>query len=572
MHVKEKIKTILRALIAFLWRTHTKQRVDSVQEIHPKRTNKKMKERITKLLEALNEGLYERENELKLALLSSIAGESIFFLGPPGVAKSMVARRLKYAYKDANVFEYLMSRFSTPDEIFGPVSISELKNNKYVRVIDGYLPDAEVVFLDEIWKAGPSIQNALLTILNEKIFRNGKMEKPVPMKVLISASNELPDEEAKMQGQSLEAMWDRFLVRLEVKHINDWDNLKEMIKIPSLSSKDEDIKLRNIVTEPINDKEYKEWSKRIDEKEVPKNVLNVIRVIRDKIELYNNSDNNKENTEKQILISDRRWRKIVRLMRTSAFLNDRTEVDLMDCFLIKYCIWNRIEQKDTVWQFVEDAIEENGYTVSLNLGEIRLDIDNFKKKIDEDTKYYRNTPIKELESVYNNYYEILNPPDLSNNLITKTDFDNLNNQNRNMYLHFYRTNWNQVQQNSRWNIRKGNSEISLFINDKEYQLKNITRTERTQITRGPNEYTEKAWDELVNDFLLTISDITSQLKEYTEKDSVHLRTNLFVEPALANIIESHISSTQKEIEKIKLSVLEMQNGYKKLKNNDIVTQ
>ena len=175
---------------------------------------------IKSLLKLLSEGVYEKEHIIAMSLLSAIASENIFLLGPPGTAKSLVARRLKLAFKDGISFEYLMSRFSTPDEIFGPVSISMLKNeDKYERVVDGFFPTATIAFLDEIWKAGPAIQNSLLTVLNEKIFRNGDFDMHLSIRGIIAASNELPTE-----GEGLDALWDRFLIRYVVEPIKIKNN------------------------------------------------------------------------------------------------------------------------------------------------------------------------------------------------------------------------------------------------------------------------------------------------------------------------------------------------------------
>lgn len=151
------------------------------------------KEHVRKLIEWMSQGVFEKEQIIAIALLCAIAGENMFLLGPPGTDKSMVASRLKMVFKDGKSFDYLMSRFSTPDEIFGPISISQLKNeDKYERLTNGYLPEADVMFLDEIWKVSPSIQKTLLNVINEHIFHNGGRIIRTPLKVLIAASNELP--------------------------------------------------------------------------------------------------------------------------------------------------------------------------------------------------------------------------------------------------------------------------------------------------------------------------------------------------------------------------------------------
>jgi MoxR-like ATPase len=536
-----------------------------------------VKDKIESLLKQLNAGIYEKEEVMALALLSSIAGESIFLLGPPGVAKSLIARRLKYAYKDAEVFEYLMSRFSTPDEIFGPVAISELKKDKYVRITDGYLPKAEVVFLDEIWKAGPSIQNALLTILNEKKFRNGEEEKDVPMKALISASNELP---AKEQG--LEALWDRFLVRLVVFNIKDWEKFNEMITKDSALFDEKSAEFKKWKTEidqfAIPDDEYKKWNKEIDQIDIPENVRNVIGVIRNKIELHNhdielynqNERKEKEPVKELLYISDRRWRKIVRLLRASAFLNNREEVDLMDCFLIKHCIWNEEEQIQAVSGFVNDTIEEFGYTKEIDFTSINTELINFSNEINEETKFVKDTKVEVLEPVHDGYYEILNPSRSDNNLIKQSDFNNLSNQNNSINLYYYRTNYGQIDYNYNYNVRKGNSDISLFINDTEYNLKTMIQGDKRQLTKKPNPKLEEIWNKQVSDFLLHTGEMRNQVELYQNKDLVHLRTNLFVKPELANIVETHIAATMKDIEKLELRIREIQSGYKKLKDEEVV--
>jgi len=518
-----------------------------------------IKPKITKLLKRLNDGVIEKEEVIALSLLSSVAGESIFLLGAPGVAKSLIARRLKYAYKDGSSFEYLMNRFSTPDEIFGPVSISQLKDHdKYERIVKNYLPTATVVFLDEIWKAGPSIQNALLTVLNEKIYRNGEQEIQVPMKALISASNELPSK-----GEGLEALWDRFLVRLIVDGVKDKQSFNDMIS-KTLNSYSDTV----VEALKISDDEYEKWNKLIDEIEIPENVFNVIHVIRSFIDQHNQRE---ENGENPIYISDRRWRKIVRLLRTSAFLNDRKAVDLMDCFLIKDCLWNETEQIQATSQFVIDAIQKHGYSLKFNFKGLKDELDEFKTEIKEETKFEKDTRVETLVNARNGYYEIVGMNNY-NSLISQVNFNALTNSNQTYYLHYWESSWGQVTQHQRFNIRKGNSKHSIFVNDKEHQLKTTTKGEKRQITKKPHKKVEEDWDGRVAKYLEVTNNYKEELEAYRTEDLQHLRTNLFVNPVLANIVESHLASTRKEIEKFEVEIRKIQNDYKKLKDEEIVIQ
>ena len=322
-----------------------------------------MLERFKQLLGEMNRGIYEKETEISLSLLAALAGESIILLGPPGVAKSMVARPLKTAFREAQSFEYLMSRFSTPDEIFGPVSIQKLKtSDTYERAVEGYLPTADVVFLDVIWKAGPAIQNTLLTVINEKIFRNGNREMHLPLKLLVAASNELP-----AKGEGLEALWDRFVIRIESRPIKLEKNFRAMLlevkseeqRASEVKSEERGVKEQSSAAEgkansnAITAEEYAGWTERIDKIGVKIEVLDAISAIRKSLRAVNVDE---AAERRNIYVSDRRWKNIVRLLRTSAFMQDREEVDICDLLPIYHCLWQEPEERDAIRNIVIRAL------------------------------------------------------------------------------------------------------------------------------------------------------------------------------------------------------------------------
>ena len=345
--------------------------------------NINIQNKVKALLKILNNGLYEKERSIRLNFLAVLAGESSFMLGEPGTAKSLVARRVSEAFEEPSskgeikFFDYLMNQFSLPDEVFGPVSIQELKNDNYIRKTDHYLPKAQFAFLDEIWKANPAIQNALLTILNERIFRNGGNVEKVPLIGFMSASNELPEKDS-----GLEAIFDRFLVRLLELPISDEDNFREMIS----SERKLNIGLENKDKLTVND--IKEIQSESEKVELSDECYNVIKAIRKLIEEKNNESNREPN--ERYTISDRRWKKIVNLMRVSAWCNGRSETDLMDASLIADCIWSTVNQEKESKDIVKEAIENFGMECVVDYGECEkgvreliTDIDNnfFEKDV-----------------------------------------------------------------------------------------------------------------------------------------------------------------------------------------------
>jgi len=516
----------------------------------PTAIDESVRSKVDELLSRLCQGLYEREQSVRLALLSAAAGESIFLLGPPGVGKSLIARRLKYAFRDGTSFEYLMSKFSTPDEIFGPISIKKLKEeDRYERQTEKYLPGANIVFLDEIWKAGPAIQNALLTILNEKVYRNGGEEMKVNIRGIITASNELPPK-----NSSLNPIWDRFLLRLQVGNIRQFNNFLNMITdTRDVYEDDIDESLK------VSEKELQEWSRRIDEVEVPAEVLNTIQVVKVKIEEHNARPNN---TERLIDVHDRRWKKIVHLLRTAAFLNGRPQVDLMDCFLMVHCLWNAPSQIDRIREIVTEAIRRHGYTMAVNLQMIKREVRDFEEDVDQEIRVRHTVTEEQLQPIQDEYYELLKEDDkFEGMLVGIKQFQQLK-LDQPQVANFYDKDFNLV---NRLKAQKGQQQFTMdvFYNSERYTYPLRTRKgERTEIiSKKPHPVVQEHWDERHQRLMAYIEQQEAKIRDNAPSELNHLEENLFVPSEQSEVVKANLQEVGEALQQLKLRLEKVQYAY-----------
>src|SRR5260370_32523552 len=164
------------------------------------------------VIEPLKQRFVGRDEVVDLIALALTAGEHLFLHGPPGTAKSALIRHFARAVR-GRYFEYMLTRFSEPNEIFGPIDIAQLRDGRVVTVTTGMLPEPGFVFLDELFNANSAILNNLLTVLNERVYRRGAETHALPILSLFSASNHLPEDDA------LKALFDRFLLRCHVDNL-----------------------------------------------------------------------------------------------------------------------------------------------------------------------------------------------------------------------------------------------------------------------------------------------------------------------------------------------------------------
>lgn len=281
--------------------------------------------------------VFERREEIRGFIVALLVHAHILFLGKKGAAKSMLGRLLSDAIAWSGVpagqdpyFRTTLGRDSVLDELFGPTSNAGFENDTFRRNTAGMLPEAKLGLIEEIYKSNPTILNRLLTLLAEGLFKNGTdPERPVPLRLVVGTSNELPDE----RDDSLDAFHDRFLLRYDVDYMRDPANVRKMMERANAGEG----------REPISPILREEDLDRARGEALAVDVSPVFDAM-DEILV--------KLADREIEPSDRRREALVYLVKAQAYMNGRASATRADLDILTHALWEDPDQRPTVAEIV----------------------------------------------------------------------------------------------------------------------------------------------------------------------------------------------------------------------------
>jgi MoxR-like ATPase len=277
----------------------------------------------------MTEAFVGKDEVIDLLGVCLVAGENLFLLGPPGTAKSALVQDLARRI-EGRVFDYLLTRFTEPNELFGPFDIRRLREGDLVTNTEGMLPEADLVFLDELLNANSAILNSLLLVLNERVFRRGRETRPLPTLMVVGASNRLPDDDA------LGALFDRFLLRVQCDNVQP-EELPDVLVAGWKLDVEREQRVAAVTTDDV--RALQGLLRRVDLSGVRADYVELVRRLR----------------HAGIPVSDRRAVKLQRLLAASALLCGRLVVNRSDLWVLRY-IWDTEEQQSVLKSIVQDAL------------------------------------------------------------------------------------------------------------------------------------------------------------------------------------------------------------------------
>lgn len=286
-------------------------------------------EKLTEIRNELKAYYLERDEVIDGTLIALLTGNHMLLIGPPGTAKSQLVSEVCNKISGAKYFQWLLTKFTAPEELFGAVSLKGLENDEYRRVTNDKLPEAHIVFLDEVFKASSSILNTLLTVMNERIYYNGTEISDIPLISMFGASNELPSEE-----DELEALYDRFLLRYVV------DYIKEDFRFLKLLQGENSDNSESIISQ----QEIDECKSHAAQVSVDSNILKLIARIRAELK------------KKGISPSDRRYKQSISVLKAKAYLDARSEVSEEDLRFLENVYWRDPGERTEIQSVIHQVI------------------------------------------------------------------------------------------------------------------------------------------------------------------------------------------------------------------------